>query len=49
MPYGKIEIKREPDTEIFSVFVDGKKIGEHLTFTETIELTNMVENGEVNG
>lgn len=49
MSYKKIEIKREPDSNIFSVYVDGKKIGEHLTFAETIELTNMVENGEVHG
>lgn len=41
-----IESETNPDT--YSVYVNKKKIGEHLRFEEALHLMDMVENGEVN-
>lgn len=49
MPYKNLSIEKEYDGTRFSVYVDGKKIGEHLRFDEAIQLTTMIENGEENG
>ena len=41
------EVKEGACTSVYTVYVDKKKIGEHLRMDEALRLINMIESGEV--
>lgn len=50
MPYKKLVIEKENNSgfgeDRHSVYLDGKKVGEHLRFEEAIEFLKMMEEKE---
>ena len=49
----QLTLKKEPPNQIFScsvysVYIDNKKVGEHLRMDEALQFIEMVESGEVN-